>query len=96
MFAAVNAFSCACELGNVQKLALAVLVALLAVAVVVGKKKFDRRSSCRNGFGRRYGDFDAFGDGIYAGRHKTACACCFDEANTARTARAFAVIESTK
>ena len=96
MFAAVNAFSCACEHCHVQKFAFAVLVALLAVAVVVGKKKFNRRSSCRSRFRRRNGDFHTFCDGIYAGRHETACARCFDETYTAGTARAFTVIVCAK
>ena len=95
-FALIHIVSRADELSNVKKLALAVFIALLTIFIVIGKKKFDGTSSRLHGFGGRNRDFHSFVYGIYARSDETSRARSLDKAYSARTFRAFAVIESAE
>ena len=96
LFALIHIVARARYLCNVQQFTLAVLFALLAVLVVVGKKKLYRGSSCRRCFGGGNGDFHAFRYGIYARCNQTSRARCFYQANTAGAFGAFAIVECAK
>jgi hypothetical protein len=88
--------SCTSETSNVEKLALLVLVAGLAVHGVVGEKKLNGSSSCRYCLGRGDGDLHTLVYGIYAGCYESACTGCLNETNTARTSVALSVVECAK
>ena len=79
-----------------EKFAFSVLLALLAVYGMVGKKKLNGSSSCRGGFGGRNADFHSFKNREYAGSNKASHAFYFNKANAAGTLVAFAVVEIAK
>ena len=66
----IHSFSCAGNLSYIEKFALAVLLAFLAVPVVVGKQKFYGSPSGLSGLRRTDGYFHAVGNRIYAGSYK--------------------------
>ena len=88
--------SCAGQLRDVQKLAVTVLLALLAVLVVVGKKKLNAPAA---GFHRlRGGDADlhALADRIDAAGDQPARAGSLDKTDTAGALIALTVVEGAK
>ena len=85
--------SCSGKFCNMEKFAFSVFVALLAVNGMVGKKKFNRGSSCCGCFRGRNADFHALENGEYAGSNKSSHAFNFNKANTAGTLVAFAVVK---
>ena len=88
--------SCTGKFCNVKKFAFSVFVALLAVYGMVGKKKFNRSSSCCGCFRRGNADFHTFENGEYAGSNKASHAFDFNKANTAGTLVAFAMVKVAK
>ena len=88
--------SCAGEFCNVKKFAFSVFLALLAVYGMVGKKKFNRSSSCCGCFRGGNADFHSFKNRKNAGSNKASHSFNFNKANTAGTLVAFAVVEIAK
>ncbi len=87
-----NALTCAGLAGNEKELAVAVLGALLAVLVVVGKKKLNGGSAGLNSLGRGNGDFHTFVYGVNTGSNKASCAGSFYETYTAGAEGALSVV----
>ena len=76
-----------------EKFAVAVFGALLAVYGVVGKKKFNGSSSCCGCFRGGNADFHSFKNRENAGSNKASHAFNFNKANTAGTLVAFAMVK---
>ena len=84
------------QLGHVQQLAVAVLVALLAVLVVVGQQQLHAVAAGVHRRGGADADLHALADGIDAAGHQAARAGGFDEAHAAGALVALAVVEGTQ
>ena len=95
-FALIHIVARADELSDVKEFALTVLVALLTIFIVVGKKKFNGTSSRFHRLGRGNGYFHSFVDGVNARSDKSSRAGCLYKADSARASGTFAVIESAK
>ena len=88
--------SCTGKVCNMEKFAMAVFLALLAVYRVVGKKKFNRSSSCCGCFRGGNADFHSFENRENAGSNKGSHSFNFNKANTAGTLVAFAMVKIAK
>jgi len=84
------------NVSNVKKLALAVLVALLAVLIVIGKKKLNGSTASLACLGAGNDDLHTLVYGIYAGSNEASCALNLNKAYTARAVGALTMVESTK
>ena len=84
------------KLSNMQKLALSVLVALLAVLIVVGEQKLYRAAACFDGLRRRNADLHAIADRIYAARNQSARTGRLDQTDTAGALIALTMIKGTQ
>ena len=84
------------QVGHVQQLALAVLVALLAVNVMIGQQQLHGSPAGLAGLGAGNDDLHALVDGVDTGGDQASCALDLHQTDTAGTIGALAVVKSTE
>ena len=82
--------------GDVEELALAVLLALLAVFIVVGEQELNASSAGLNGLGRGDADLHALGYGVDAAGDEASRSGGLNEADAAGADVALAVVKGAK